>query len=485
MSTASTLTNRKFYILSLLVLSFFSIKAQQTNFGFGELSSSTYTEKITQLEKYTVPVKYSEKSAQAWYKEILTDRTKDLLNAFKKNEVLYDTLLLNKCSSILSRIAKANKEYNFDSIKIYINRSMVANAACYGEGTIMVNLGLFLWIDNDDELALVLAHEFAHQLLNHSNGKIEKSIAMLTSEEFKEELKDIKKANNGKFSRFRNLMKGLHIESGKHSTYKESEADSLGIVLIKNAKYDAISAAKVLLKFDQVDDLFTSNKLYVLKNYFENTGISSSYFYVKPKYNGLSSMKVEMNADKDMDSIKTHPDCKKRYESIAGKNNIPIINCCTSIDTSYQVYKERAILEIVRNLYEKNSIGWCTHLALFSLKNNYNPTVYNLFLSMCFSKLYYKDKHIERFNAANTDAARESNLKETQDLLFALSTTELEMLSNYFLNKSTGANAEDNAFATLMYETEVKQKDPIALNDAFLKKYPNSKYKYLIQKKQP
>ena len=465
-----------------LIIVFAQLNAQQ-NFSFGELSSAKYKDKIAQLEKYKAPTKYTEKSAQAWYSEILTDRNKDLLESFKQNNIVDDSLLLDKCNNILKRIINANKEYKFDSITLYINRSIIANAACYGEGTIMINLGLFLWVDNDDELAMVIAHELSHQLLKHGDSKIEKSIAMLTSDDFQAELKKIKKADYGKFTRLRELMKGVSVESGKHSTYKESEADSLGVVLIRNAKYNVSNGAKILLKLDNVDDLYKSNKLYVLKDFLTNSNIDLSYFNVKPKYNGLSTINVEMNADKDLDSIKTHPDCIKRYEIIAGKGTPPSINCCTSISNEYNTYKENAMLEMVRYKYEKNSLAWCIHLSIFALKNNYNPVIYNQFLSMCFSKLYDDDKHLSRFSGANADAERESNLKVTQDFLFAASTKDLETLAAYFLNYKVDANSEDYSFADLMYNTQVKLKDATTAYEIFSHKFPQSKYQYLIQKK--
>ncbi|MBL0146922.1 MAG: M48 family metalloprotease [Chitinophagaceae bacterium] len=267
--------------LCCIIASIVSLNAQQSIFSFSPLGSKIYTEKIKQLEKYVVPKNYSDKSSQAWYEEILTGRNKAILSAFKDDDILYDTFLLNKCNSVLKRISQANPTFKFDTIKLYINRSIVANAACYGEGTIMVNLGLFLWLDNDDELALVVAHEISHQLLNHSDQKMQKSIATLTSDEFKEELKNIKKADYGKFDRFRKLMKGLTIEAGKHSTYKESEADSLPVILAKNANYNISYAAKVLLKLDHVDDLFTSDKLYTLKDVINNAPIDFSFLIQK------------------------------------------------------------------------------------------------------------------------------------------------------------------------------------------------------------
>ena len=459
------------------------VRAQQSTTAFSALSSKIYKDKITEFEKYSVPKKYSERSAQAWYDEILTDRKKALLSAFKDDDVIYDSLLLNKCNSIFNRIKDANPNFSFDTIKLYINRSVIANAASYGEGTIMVNTGLFLWIDNDDELALVLGHEMAHQLLDHFGSRIEKSITMLTSEDFKKELKNIRRADYGRFERFRKLMKGVSIESGKHSTYKESEADSLGVVLARKANFNTINASKILLKLNKVDDVFVSARLYSLKDLFEKTPVDMSYFKPKPKYNGLSAMNVTMNADKDFDSIKTHPDCIKRYESIAGKGADTSIICCAALNDQYKTYKENAMLEIVRYLYENNSIAYCTHFCLFALKNNYDPTMYNYFLSLCFSRLYFKDKNLERFNAANAGAKRGSNLKELQDFLFELNNSDLAALSAWYLNVKAGDSSEDFGFANLMYNVEVKMKDKETAFDDFSKKFPNSKYQYLIQKK--
>lgn len=469
--------------VAILHASMFScaVHAQQHNISFSPLSSTQYQTKIDQLEKYAVPKKYAEKSAQAWYKEMMTDRNLALKDLFKNDAVIYDTLLLNKCNSIASRIIAANKNYLFNSIQFYINRSSVPNAACYGEGTIMVNLGLFLWIDNDDELALVLAHEMSHQVLNHFQSQVEKNIAALTSEGFTEELKDIKKSKEGKYERFRKLMKSFSVETGRHSTYKESEADSLAAVLVQHAGFNKTNGSVILLKLDSSDAVFTSPALYSLKNFLEKTPADHSFFVVKRKYNGLSSATVTMSADKDDDSVKTHPGCIKRYEAIAGTGPRPTVNCCTSISSLYKDYKEKAMLEIVRNLYETNAIGLCAHFCIFALQNNYDRATYNDFLSLCFSQLYWSDTHLQRFNAVNANARRETTLKSLQDYLFDAGIADLDKLSAYFLANAGPTGTEDQDFAQMMRNTQVILKDETNTRAAFHRKYPNSKYQYLIK----
>jgi len=483
LAVSSTPFYTKLFWAVLILLVPNPIAAQTNVIAFSPLGSAHYQQKIAELQKFTVPTKYSEKSAQAWYKEMMTDRNTSLLHTFKDDDLIYDTLLLNKCNMIGDRIKTANKTYNFDSIKFYINRSHIPNAACYGEGTIMVNLGLFLWVDNDDELALVIAHEMSHQVLNHIQAQMEKSIATLTSEGFKDELKDIKKSKDGKYERFRNLMKTFSVETGKHSVYKESEADSLAELFIRNAGFNAALGSLILLKLDNSDALFTSSSLYSLKDFLNNSAVDQSYFVVKKKYNGLSSATVTMNADKDLDSIKTHPDCIKRYESVAGKGIRPTVNCCNSLNDMYSLYKQRALLEIVRQLYENREIGLCAHICLFALKNNYSPAIYNEFLSLCFSELYWSDKHLERFNAVNAGAIRETTLKLLQDFLFEASISDLDKLSAYFLTAANTADAEDQEFAILMRRTKVEASESTVAYAAFNKKYPNSKYQYLIKTK--
>ncbi len=84
------------FIIMLLALIPVWGNAQQSTTGFSALGSIIYKDKIAELEKYSVPKKYPEKSAQAWYDEILTNRKKALLSAFKDDDVIYDSLLLNK-----------------------------------------------------------------------------------------------------------------------------------------------------------------------------------------------------------------------------------------------------------------------------------------------------------------------------------------------------------------------------------------------------
>jgi len=303
----------------------------------------------------------------------------------------------------------------------------------------------------------------------------------LSSDDFKNEIKAIKKSDDGKYERYKKLLKELATENGTHSRYKETEADSLAQVLIRNAGYNVKDAAAVLLKLDHVDDLFASKNLYTVKTAFKNSVVDSFILEQKVKYHGLSMVKVTMNADKDFDSVKTHPDCIARYQKLTDANaEKPVINCCTGISNSFKDIKERALVELIRYEYETNRLTLCVHLCLFALQNNSDPAFYTNCLSLSFSAMYAADKNLQKFSATDAKAKAGSTLKELQDFIFNANSANLANIAAFFLNNAPDKKSEDFLFAELMYNTQVKMQDAEVLQKRFLNNFPHSKYNYLI-----
>lgn len=63
----------------------------------------------------------------------------------------------------------------------------------------------------------MLGHEFARYLLHHFDKAIQKNIALLSSDEFRDEIKSIRKSRDGKYERYKALMKDFTVNNGKHS----------------------------------------------------------------------------------------------------------------------------------------------------------------------------------------------------------------------------------------------------------------------------
>jgi predicted Zn-dependent protease len=99
--------------------------------------------------------------------------------------------------------------YRFDW-QFNVIRSRQVNAFCLPAGRVVVYTGLMRIVDNDDQLATVLAHEIAHALAHHANERI-------TTEE------------SGR-------VNWLYRQA--YDRDQESEADHIGLFLMTFAGYD-------------------------------------------------------------------------------------------------------------------------------------------------------------------------------------------------------------------------------------------------------
>ncbi|HZV03546.1 MAG TPA: M48 family metallopeptidase [Gemmataceae bacterium] len=101
------------------------------------------------------------------------------------------------------------KGYRFDW-QFNVIRSREVNAFCLPGGGVVVYTGLMRIVDNDDQLATVLAHEIAHALAHHANERI-------TTEE------------SGR-------VNWLYRQA--YDRQQESEADHIGLFLMTFAGYN-------------------------------------------------------------------------------------------------------------------------------------------------------------------------------------------------------------------------------------------------------
>lgn len=459
--------------------------AQQSPY-FSALSNVAYPQKVAAVKNRKVPVIYPDKKNQKAFEEIVADRNESLADDFINNRVLYDSVLLKTCNNVIQKLRVANPGFPYDSISLYINRSVITNASSWGEGSVFINLGTFLWLDNEDELALLTGHELSHKFLQHFESKARKNISIFSSQDFKDELKEIRKSKDGKYERYKDLVKDLVTQSGKHSRYKESEADSLGMVMIRNAGYDVKKAATLLLKLDHSADFFNSGNIYDVRGAFEKAGAESYLFKENKRYNGLSMAAVTMNADKGIDTIKTHPDCIVRWRKISGNTtNDTAVNCCIKLTSAMQPLKERALTELVRSAYENNRLTLCIHLCLFAKANGYDLPFYNYFISAAFSGIVAADRHFEKFASTDARASAGSTLKELQDFIFKANTETVSKISLWYLENSGDQASEDFSFARLKYDTDVLKKDRQEAQKKLQAQFPNSKYSYLFKPKTP
>lgn len=194
---------------------------------------------------------------------------------------------------------------------------------------------------------------------------------------------------------------------------------------------------------DHVDEIFTAESFYNVRAIFEKAVVDGSAFREKKRYNGLSGVTVTMNADAEFDSVKTHPDCVQRYKALVTSQAIlPEVACCKKLSGGYNTIKERALTEIVRNLYETGNLTLCAHFYLFARQNGFTHPMFNYYISSSFSDMLTADKKLTRFSFTNANANPGSNLKKLQDLIFELNQENLKSVAAWFLNHNADLTGE-------------------------------------------
>ena len=142
-------------------------------------------------------------------------------------------------------------------IRIFLYRDDSINAFCLPNGSVYVNSGLLKEITDDDELAFVIAHEFAHVAAHHGNESLTKFLFYLAGGVLAEN-KAAKLQNEGKTGK-KILMIAGYYGGGfvgalrPFSRKMESEADTLGIRYMARAGYDPQGAVRFQQRLESIN----------------------------------------------------------------------------------------------------------------------------------------------------------------------------------------------------------------------------------------
>ncbi|MDR3714803.1 MAG: M48 family metalloprotease [Puia sp.] len=246
------------------------------------------------------------------FADIYTLRWENVKEKFDKREIYTVPAAQRYLDAIVAEIAKGNPVLRDRSFACYFSRSAVPNAAYIGEGIIVFNMGLFYRLDNESQAAFILCHELAHFLLQHAENSMNKYVATINSEEIQAQLRKIKATEYHKHAQVQDLVKGLTFDSRRHSRDHESEADSMGVVLMSHTRFGVSGAPAALAILDSID-VDTLNTARCLPAVFN----AKEYPFRKKwlhKEEGLLGGHAKLRGEEMADSLKTHPDCKLRIK---------------------------------------------------------------------------------------------------------------------------------------------------------------------------
>ena len=346
------------------------------------------------------------KEVESIYKEVSTG----FMEGIDKGYFLDDRMYREQFDAILNNLKTSNPELsNIENTKILLSPGTSPNAYAVGNDIVVVYIPLLKKIRNQYQLAFIISHEIAHNILNHSYNGIIKKASLKNSKALIQKTKELKKKKYNRGSEAITLYRDLVYGSTQNSRKLEQQADSLGFIIFKNAyagkEYEAVKSLENLENIDKETDslvtqdyinLFETEQLLFRESWIDNAELES--------YKYDSSIKFWA-----IDSLRTHPDSGIRAASI--KNNFHIKESEFHKDSdSFNEMKFASWNNDALGLYVIKEYGKSLYETLLLLKkdpeNSFlrNLVYQNLTKIQAAQKSYTLDRYVDRPHPKNSDS---------------------------------------------------------------------------------
>lgn len=371
------------------------------------------------------------------YKEFGTD----FENQVKNKDFVFKSDFDAVIKSLVERLRKNNPKIPQD-LKILIARDNTPNAYCLADGTFVINMGLYNWMDNEAQVAGVISHELGHKIEDHTLKSVLNTVEQ--NELDKSTVQNIKETTDqrslGRNEKAFDVLKNRIYKKGMEKRKLEMQADYLGYVIFKNSdfkKNEFINGLQKLQTFDTISPrelkIETYKKLFDLpKQAFKEKWMKKEDFSL---YN-YNFYKEKLNKD----SLASHPEMTKRIEML--KKTFPELN--TSVEPekpseAYLALKKTARMEILPNYFHSEDYGLGIYVAMQFLQDGEEEKYYKSWLGKCFSKIYEarKNYNLNRYLDRVEPKNQSESYQQFLNFMWNLSLEEIKNISDYY--QDTGA----------------------------------------------
>jgi len=312
-------------IKQLLKLSLFGLFLLKTQIGISqknnykpisgyEVHKDTISRIISSLKTPAYDHRLERKKAITKFEEICQERSNYIKNLNDAGLIMTGDTITNWINEVLFRLVEANPMLQELNYKVYTHRSSICNAYNIGEGVILINLGLLMSIDSEEELAFVLAHEISHDILKHVMESTKEQSALYGDKDYLKSLKKASKLEYGAYTELERILLAVMSNKMLHSRGNEYLADSLGFELYSKADYDFFGAIGLLEVLDS-SDYFIYDFDIDLKQYLTTEGFELNDEWFSNEDLDPIWSKME-HLYEIPDSLKTHPGCDERIASV-------------------------------------------------------------------------------------------------------------------------------------------------------------------------
>ncbi len=419
---------------------------------------------------------------------IYTDRASGLKGKVANGHFLFEKAWEDWLHGVANEIFRANPELPRRDVRLFWGRYAEPNACSYGEGSVVFNVGLLAFMDDEADAAFVLAHELAHFAQDHSGLAARKYVDALYSEETQRKLKNIKSSEFEATTKALGLLKTFSYDSRRHGRFRETEADSLAIVYLSKTKYDATAAVRTLEILDRTDSVEWAKIEY--EKLFDAPQFPFKQAWLGQKASSLSLAAAANSGKKDengwdADSLKTHPDCRRRMAraerqlaamgySTAGKGRF------VQPEATFSQLKKWAPLEVVEGLYAFEHYGEALFRTLQLMQDAPDDAYLNAMVGRCLYHLHrHQQAHTLNRVLELSDARNEAEYDRFLRLMNQFRLRDLAQVGYFFCENRLPKFREDEEFffaATLASHANELQREFAERRQEHLRRWPKGKF---------
>lgn len=369
-------------------------------------------------------------------KNNLEEFEKDFLQELNDRTFLFDERFQKKADEILQELESKNNQID-KSTKIILSKDPTLNAHCLPNGIFIANIGLFYWLNNEDQIAGIIAHEMAHKILNHSINMQAENIEQENSKNSKETLSTLRNQKYKKGEGAFELMKNLLYAKGKKRKKQELQADSLGYLLLQNTKYnkfDYTESLRLTEKYDSIKPEGLRKETY--KKIFD---IPSQPFNEKwMKLEDFSQYSYNNYQEKlNIDSLSTHPETSERIKKLEQLFPELKVSKTVAAKEDFTSLQKISYHNIIPNLMFFENYGTSIYLCLLRLQTVTkleDQDYYKKLLGRNFTKIYearkeYKlNRYLDRINPKDDSESYIQFLS----FMWNLNADEIKNIADYY-----------------------------------------------------
>ncbi|UKB84186.1 M48 family metalloprotease [Chryseobacterium sp. MEBOG06] len=373
------------------------------------------------------------------YKEFGADFEKQV----KNKDFIFKSDFEMSIESLIQRLKKNNPKVPQD-LKILVAKDNTPNAYCLADGTFVINMGLYGWLNNEEEIAAVISHELGHKIEEHSMKTFLKIIEQDNLDKIR--VQDIKSTTENR-SQSQNqkafdIFKNTIYKKGEERRQAEMQADSLGYVLFKNSDFkkgEYINALQKLKDFDTISPRElkpeTYKKLFDLpKQAFNDKWMKKEDFSL---YN-YNFYKEKLNKD----SLASHPEVSRRLEML--KKTFPELKTPMTPEKPSDLFialKKTARMEALPNYFHSEDYGLGIYSAMQFLQDGEEEKYYKSWLGKCFSKIYEarKNYNLNRYLDRIEPKNQSESYQQFLNFMWNLSLDEIKNIADYYKASETVA----------------------------------------------